>query len=121
MSSNRLIYDTVTYKNKLLENVNNSNYNLFKGKYKNTSKCRIEFGLVGGSGVSLFSGNLVDLESDLRGQTRKASLAPSSKYHPKCIDNGKNNDGLPNGSKLCIGQLIDEKTCKFGIYKNKYI
>ena len=31
MSSNRLIYDTAAYKNKLLENVNSTNYMLFKG------------------------------------------------------------------------------------------
>ena len=120
MSSNRLIYDTATYKNKLLENTNSINYSLYTGKYNNSAKCRIEFGLVGGNGVSLYSGNLVDLESDLRGQTRKASLAPSEKYHPKCINNGKNNDGLPNGSSLCLGQLIDQETCKFGVFKNKY-
>ena len=121
MSSNRLIYDTAAYKNKLLENTNSLKYSLYGGKFNNSAKCRIEFGLVGGNGVSVYSGNLVDLESDLRGQTRKASLAPSKKYHPKCINNGKNNDGLPKGHSLCLGQTINQKTCKFGIYKNKYV
>lgn len=120
MSSNRLIYDTVTYKSKLRENINSSNYAFLTDKFKNTSKCRIEFGLTGGNGVSIYNGSLVDLESDLRGQTRKASKAPSEKYHPKCMYNGKNNDGLPNGSELCFGQLKNQNTCKFGIYKNKY-
>jgi hypothetical protein len=55
---------------------------LYNGKYENTAKCRIEFGTVGGNGVSLFSGNLVDLESELRGQTRSASLCPSNMYKP---------------------------------------
>ena len=120
MSSNRLIYDTAAYKSKLLENTNSMNYALYGGKFDNSSKCRIDFGLVGGYGVSLYNGNLVDLESDLRGQTRKASLAPSSKYHPKCLSNGKNNDGLPNGSSLCMGELINQRTCSFGVYKNKH-
>ena len=121
MSSNRLMYDTCAYKKRLDESVGPLNYTLYPGKYENCSKCRIELGSVGGNNVSLFSGNLVDLESDLRGQTRKASLAPSKKYHPKCMNNGKNNDGLPNGNSLCFGQLVDQKTCKFGTFKNKYV
>ena len=121
MSSNRLIYDTATYKTKLLESTNSLDYAIFPDKFKNTAKCRIEFGLTGGNGVSVYSGNLVDLESDLRGQTRMASLAPSKKYHPKCVSNCKNNDGLPCGKKACLSELIDQKTCKFGLYKNKYL
>ena len=35
-----------------------------------------------GNGVSLYSGNLVDLESDLRGQTRIASDCPSTMFKP---------------------------------------
>jgi hypothetical protein len=120
MSSNRLIYDTATYKSKLRENINSSKYAFLQDKYKNTAKCRIEFGLTGGNGVSIYNGNLVDLESDLRGQTRKASKAPSEQYQPECISNGKNNDGLPSGNSLCFGQITDQKTCKFSIYKNKY-
>ena len=34
--------------------------------------------------VSQIKGNIVDLENDLRGQTRPASLCPSKKYHPAC-------------------------------------
>ena len=41
------------------------NYALYDGKYYNSSKCRMELGLVGGNNVSLYSGNLVDLESNL--------------------------------------------------------
>ena len=115
MSSNRLIYDTATYKTKLLESTNSLDYAIFLDKFKNTAKCRIEFGLTGGNGVSNYSGNLVDLESDLRGQTRMASLAPS-KIPSKCISNCKNNDGLPC-KKACLSELIDQKTCKFGLLK----
>ena len=35
MSSNKLIYDTCAYKNKLLESVGSINYNLYNGKYEN--------------------------------------------------------------------------------------
>lgn len=82
MSSNHLCYDKCAYEKKLKQSTAPLDYNLYTGKFENTSKCRIEFGTVGGNGVSLFSGNLVDLESDLRGQTRMNSQCPSTKYNP---------------------------------------
>jgi hypothetical protein len=82
MSSNRLVYDECAYKAKMNVSQGPMQYALYSGKYENSAKCRIEFGTVGGNGVSLYSGNLVDLESDLRGQTRLASLCPSKQYHP---------------------------------------
>ena len=82
MSSNRLSYDACAYQKSLQQSTSPLDYMLYNGKYENTAKCRIEFGTVGGNGVSLFSGNLVDLESELRGQTRSASLCPSNMYTP---------------------------------------
>ncbi len=82
MSSNRLCYDKCAYEKKLQQSTSPLNYNLYTGKYENTAKCRIEFGTVGGNGVSLYSGNLVDLESELRGQTRLTSQCPSTKFNP---------------------------------------
>ena len=55
---------------------------MYTGKFENCAKCRIEFGTVGGNGVSLYTGNLVDLESDLRGQTRVTSMCQASLYNP---------------------------------------
>ena len=40
------------------------------------------FGLVGGTNVSHIKGNLVDLENDLRGQTRSNTKCPARKYAP---------------------------------------
>ena len=82
MSSNRLIYDSCSYEKNLQQSMGPGEYALYTGKFENCAKCRIEFGVNGGNGVSLFSGNLVDLESDLRGQTRISSDCPSMKYHP---------------------------------------
>lgn len=82
MSSNRLSYDACAYQKSLQQSTSPLEYMLYNGKYENCAKCRIEFGTVGGNGVSLFSGNLVDLESELRGQTRNASLCPSNMYTP---------------------------------------
>lgn len=86
MSSNRLIYDECAYKKTLQQSTDPLQYALYTGKFENTAKCRIELGSVGGNGVSLFNGNLVDLESDLRGQTRKTSLCPCDKYGPDCTN-----------------------------------
>jgi len=44
----------------------------------------MELGLVGGTAVSHIQGNLVDLETDLMGITRKASLCPTNKYISSC-------------------------------------
>jgi hypothetical protein len=82
MSSNRLSYDACAYQKTLQQSTGPMEYMLYPGKYENSAKCRIEFGTVGGSAVSLFSGNLVDLESELRGQTRLNSLCPSNMYNP---------------------------------------
>lgn len=84
MSSNRLIYDSCEYKTKLGENVNQMEYYLEPLQYENTNKCRIELGVVGGNNVSITKGNMVDLESDLLGVTRKSSLCPSRKFRSKC-------------------------------------
>jgi len=110
MSSNRLIYDTCAYKKTLQESTSPLNYTLYPGKFENCSKCRIELGVVGGNGVSLFSGNLVDLESDLRGQTRPASLCPKNKYEPRCSKSG--NDGLPCGSFNTQEKMINQPACQ---------
>ena len=89
MSSNRLSYDACAYQTNLQQSTSPLDYMLYTGKYENCAKCRIEFGVVGGNGVSLFSGNLVDLESDLRGQTRIASSCPSTMYNPNTQKGGQ--------------------------------
>ena len=87
MSSNRLMYDTCAYKKELDQSTGPLSYTLNPMKYENCSKCRMELGIVGGTSVSQIKGNLVDLENDLRGQTRPASNCPSKHYQPNCPDN----------------------------------
>ena len=79
MSSNRLMYDTCEYNTRLNESVGTLEYTLDPIRYENCNKCRMELGVVGGSAVSHIQGNLVDLETDLMGITRKASLCPTKK------------------------------------------
>lgn len=118
MSSNRLIYDTCAYKKNLQQSTDPLQYSLYTGKYENSAKCRIELGSVGGNGVSLFNGNLVDLESDLRGQTRQTSHCPCDKYTPKCnnpkCNNGEN--GVPCSSSKCQIPLKHQPSCQMTNY-----
>ena len=82
MSYNRLRYDQCAYKKELDQSVGPLAYMLYPGRYENCSKCRHEFGLLGGTAVSHIKGNLVDLENDLRGQTRAATKCPAKKFKP---------------------------------------
>ena len=82
MSFNHLSYDTCYYARHLKENVSILDYTLSPFRYEHANKCRHELGLVGGSAVSHIHGNLVDLESELRGQTRYLSWCTESYSKP---------------------------------------
>lgn len=115
MSFNRLQYDTCAYKKDLKESLNVGCYQMYAGKYDNKNKCRIDFGIIGGNNVSLYKGNLVDLESDLRGQTRPMSLCPKHKFMPICKQ--PCSEGLPSGPIDCRSELVDLPTCQMICYK----
>lgn len=57
-------------------------YTQISQKYYHPNASRNALGLVGGNEVSQASGNLVDIESDLRGTTRDLTNAPARKYQP---------------------------------------
>jgi hypothetical protein len=82
MSSNRLMYDTCEYKQRLQESVSSIDFLLDPLKYEHQNRCRMELGLVGGTNVSHVKGNLVDLENDLRGQNRPATNCAEYKFIP---------------------------------------
>jgi hypothetical protein len=76
-------------------------------KYYRCDKSRNPFGLLGGNQVSVTTNNMVNLESDLRGQTRQYSRCPERKYMPQCAPNA-NNTGLPcSGSSAGLSHLPD--------------
>ena len=83
MSSNRLIYDHCEYKARVAESVGPLEYVLNPMQYEHCSKCRMELGVLAGTSVSHIRGNLVDLETELRGQNRNASACPSNHYIPQ--------------------------------------
>jgi hypothetical protein len=116
MSSNRLIYDSCAYQKTLQQSTSPLDYNLYAGKFENTAKCRIEFGVVGGNAVSLYSGNLVDLESDLRGQTRRASLCPTMMYSPSTQNCNNQNANLPCSAKEYESKMMHQPSCQMQYY-----
>jgi len=54
-------------------------------KFYHPNAGRNALGLVGGNDVSVASGNLVDVESELRNITRDLSKAPAKQYRPSCL------------------------------------
>ena len=115
MSSNRLAYDTCAYKTKIDSSVGVLQYHLNPMKYENCNKCRIELGVVGGSDVSHIKGNLVDLENDLRGQTRNLSNCPAFHYHPSAPVITKPTDG--SEAMVINTNLIHLPSCQMFKYK----
>jgi len=82
MSFNRTIYDTCSYKQDLQENVSTLSYILSPFRYEHKDKCRHQLGFIGGTAVSHIQGNMVDLDSELRGQTRILSKCGGNMYVP---------------------------------------
>jgi hypothetical protein len=82
MSLNRLTYDACAYNQALTQSVAPLSYVMDNSRYVHCNRCRMELGIVGGTAVSHISGNMVDLENDLRGQTRQNSHCTGYKYVP---------------------------------------
>lgn len=79
---NRMIYDSCAYQQSLSQSVAPLQYVMDPIKYEHNNKCRMELGIVGGTAVSHITGNLVDLENDLRNANRPATHCPSYQYLP---------------------------------------
>ena len=95
MSFNKTAYDTCTYSRHLKESVSILGYQLSPFRYEHADKCRHELGLIGGTSVSHVKGNLVDLESDMRGQTRLVTKCISKQWHPLKPGEPITNDKTP--------------------------
>jgi len=95
MSFNRSKYDTCSYKLDLQGSVSSLGYVLFSDKYENKQPAMHQLGFVGGNNVSLINGDLVDLESELRGQTRILSKCQDNLYIPTDDNIIKNDKTTP--------------------------
>ena len=112
MSSNRLIYDTCAYKKRLDQSTSPLQYHLNPLKYENCNKCRIELGVSEGPSASQIKGNLIDLENELRGQTRLLSQCDSRKYAP-----GNNLYTDSNKKNAINTDMVHLPTCQMIRYK----
>lgn len=126
MSFNRLRYDGCAYKNDLAQEIGEFSYVIDPIKFDHPHKSRVNFGIVGGNDVSLVK-NMIDLESDLKGQTRLASRCPTLYYQNPC-PNGDMNTCKPQqvvirGNPSNMGRVIDTTlyhlpTSQFARYSN---
>ena len=76
--SSRLPYDDCAYDKQISESNAPYQYQMYDGKFENCNKCVYDHY------TRPFDGEIVDLESELRNQTRKASKCPTKQYDPKC-------------------------------------
>ena len=77
-----------------LDTIQSSNvfkYSVDPNRFEHNNKCRHQLGLIGGTDVSHIKGNLVDLETDLRGQTRRTTKCPTKLYQSPCPKGDMNN------------------------------
>jgi hypothetical protein len=86
MSFNRTKYDNCSYKQDLKTSVETLSHILSPYRYEHKDKCIHQLGFLGGTAVSHIQGNLVDLDSELRGYSNQ--FKPSN-------DNIINNDKTP--------------------------
>ena len=125
MAFTRLLYDQCAHRYDIAASTGVLSHVIDPNRFNNNSKCRIEFGLVGGTAVSNITGNLVDLESDLRGITRLNSKCPTYKYQNPC-PNGDMNTCAPQkiiirDSPKTMGRTISTvpkhlKSCQLANY-----
>ena len=105
-SFTNLNYDKCALDKKDQENLNHFSWTVDKNYGESNNSC-----FIGSSPYSHFPfhfspSNLIEIESDLRGQKIKLSKCPSAKYSPlsNCTDCEKCNEGLPCGCSHCINK-----------------
>ncbi len=81
-SNNRLLYDSCSYEKRLYESTSPLAYRLYTGAVENCNKC-----YDANSGY-YFRYDLVDVETELRNQTRPLSHCDQFKYSPNCARSG---------------------------------
>jgi len=78
--SNRLSYDNCSYQKKIYESTSPLSYSLYQGKFENCNKCLYD--------RFWTPYQLVDIETELRNQTRPLSDCDQFQYSPECKRSG---------------------------------
>ena len=96
--SNRNIYDKCQYKQWCIDNNSPFNYIMYQGNYENINKCKFD--------NFYHPYDLVDIESELRNQTRILSNCGDKKYNPniknKCIITKNSKHNIPYANVKCV-------------------
>lgn len=79
-ASNRPIYDNCSYQKQIYESTSPLSYNLYQGKFENCNKCIYD--------RFWTPYQLVDIETELRNQTRPLSNCDEFKYSSTCERSG---------------------------------
>jgi hypothetical protein len=80
---NRLKYDDCAHLFAINQSTAPVSFVLDPVRYHHQKRCLPGVGIVGGTAVSHVTENLVDLENELRGQTRPFTKCPKFKYTPR--------------------------------------
>lgn len=119
----RGIYDDCAYRQRLHESTSPMLYAINPVAYEACGKCHMSYpgflGAMGGQGFGI-GPDRVDIDSDLRGQSRLQSKCASHKYNPNsykyCGACGNCNQGLPCGCAHCKTRDVSGlKDCRPGI------
>lgn len=119
----RQINDDCAYKHRLYESTSPLMYVINPIAYESCNKCHMAYpgfiGTLGGYGFGI-GADRVDVDSDLRGQTRVLTDCPTHKYNPYsyqyCNSCENCNSGLPCGCDHCRSKDVSElKDCRPGI------
>lgn len=122
-SLTRGIHDDCAYKQRLHESTSPLSYVINPMAYESCSKCHMGYpgfiGSLGGNGFGI-GPDRVDIDSDLRGQTRLQSRCASHLYNPtsykNCARCGNCDQGLPCGCDHCQSRDVSNlKDCRPGI------
>lgn len=122
-SLTRGIYDDCSYKRRLHESTSPLLYNINPIAYESCTKCHQAYpgfiGALGGQGFGV-GPNRIDIDSDLRRQTRLLTNCPSHKYNPHsynyCGACKKCDQGLPCGCRHCKTKDVSNlQDCRPGI------
>lgn len=77
--STRLRYDVCDYEKYLSQSIGTGQYRMYQGAYENCDKCIFDKQY-----WFPFSGEIIDIESELKNITRGSSRCPQFKYNPNC-------------------------------------
>jgi len=106
MAFTRSLYDDCTQQVNTAQMTSIYGFQMDPVKYYNCNQARVPMGILGGNSISITTGNMVDMESSLRGQDIKLSQCPSKQRQASCLGCDQPNSGMPCASSC----RLDTKT-----------